>query len=124
MQEDREKEQSKREAEWRRKGELRRQFRCVSRVLRWSTSCDLRQGGSRQSIASFFNASWTRCVLMSCLFVMCREFYQRRWEEYASSRERLVELQKGYDSEDESNFDVKVVSRKMVPIGPPEEVPC
>jgi hypothetical protein len=30
MQEDREKEQTKREAEWRRKGELRRQFRCVN----------------------------------------------------------------------------------------------
>lgn len=30
VQEDREKEQTKREAEWRRKGELRRQFRCVN----------------------------------------------------------------------------------------------
>lgn len=52
-----------------------------------------------------------------------RQFYQQRWAEFVASRPRLVEEQKGYDSEDEANYDIKVVSRKMVPIGPAEEVP-
>jgi hypothetical protein len=51
-----------------------------------------------------------------------RGFYARRLAEFHARRPELVALQKGYDDEDDGNYEVRVVTRRMVPLGEPELV--
>lgn len=51
-----------------------------------------------------------------------RGFYAERLAEFNARRAELVALQKGYDDEDPNNYEVRVVTRRMVPLGEPELV--
>jgi hypothetical protein len=43
-------------------------------------------------------------------------------KDYLARKGEKVALRKGYDSDDESTYDVEVVARRMVPVGQPELV--
>ena len=51
-----------------------------------------------------------------------RTFYAGRMAERAERKEELIELQKGYDDDDPENYEIRVVTRRMVPLGDPELV--
>lgn len=51
-----------------------------------------------------------------------RDFHAQRLREFGLRRAELVALQKGYDEEDPGNYEVRVVTRRMVPLGEPELV--
>ena len=51
-----------------------------------------------------------------------RAFYAQRLRELKARHGELVALQKGYDDDDASNYEERVVTRRMVPLGEPELV--
>jgi translation initiation factor 3 subunit B len=49
-----------------------------------------------------------------------RAFYATRLAEFQARKAELVALQKGYDDEELENYEIRVVTRRMVPLGDPE----